>query len=144
MAGDLKIRLLVHDVSDAKSAGDFDAILFKILEERADALCAFPEFTVSKHKNALIDFVSTNKLPSMFQESHYVEDGRLVSYYADFLELRRRAASYVDKVFKGAKPADPPVEQPSRFELVLNLKTAKVLGLTVPPSVLALAEKVID
>jgi putative ABC transport system substrate-binding protein len=68
----------------------------------------------------------------------------LLSYYTDFLELRRHAATYVDKVFKGAKPADLPVEQPSRFELVVNLKAAKVLGFTVSPSVLAFADKVID
>jgi putative tryptophan/tyrosine transport system substrate-binding protein len=144
MTGDLKVTLLVHDVSDAKSVDDFSAILSKITEGRVDALFAFPEFTVGKHRNALLDFVSTNKLPSMFQEARYVEEEGLMSYYTDFLELRRQAAFYVDKVFKGAKPADLPVEQPSRFELIVNLKTAKVLGLTVPPSVLAVAEKVLD
>ena len=144
IAGDLKLTLLVHDVTDAKSAGDFDAILSKIVEERADALFAFPEFTVGKHKDALLDFVSTNKLPSMFQEARYVEEGGLMSYYTDFAELRRQAARYVDKIFKGAKPADLPVEQPSRFELVVNLKMAKVLNLTVPPSILALADKILD
>ena len=144
IAGDLEMTLLVHDVSEAKSDDDFAAILSKIMEERADALFAFPEFTVDKHKNALLDFVSTNKLPSMFQEAHFVEGGGLMSYYTDFPELRRQAARYVEKIFKGAKPADLPVEQPSRFELTVNLNTAKVLGLTVPPSVLALAEKIFD
>ncbi len=144
IAGDLEMTLLVHDVSEAKSDDDFAAILSKITEERADALFAFPEFTVDKHKNALLDFVSTNKLPSMFQEARFVEEGGLMSYYTDFPELRRRAARYVEKIFKGAKPADLPVEQPSRFELTVNLNTAKVLGLTVPPSVLALAEKIFD
>jgi putative ABC transport system substrate-binding protein len=144
IAGDLEMTLLVHDVSEAKSADDFAAILSKIMEERADALFAFAEFTVDKHKNALLDFVSTNKLPSMFQEARFVEEGGLMSYYTDFPELRRQAAHYVEKIFKGAKPADLPVEQPSRFELTINLNTAKVLGLTVPPSVLALAEKTFD
>ena len=144
IAGDLEMTVLVHDVSEAKSDDDFAAILSKIMEERADALFAFPEFTVDKHKNALLDFVSTNKLPSMFQEARFVEEGGLMSYYTDFPELRRKAARYVEKIFKGAKPADLPVEQPSRFELTVNLNTAKVLGLTVPPSVLALAEKIFD
>ena len=80
----------------------------------------------------------------MFQEARFVEEGGLLSYYTNFLELRRRSASYVDKVFKGVKPADLPVEQPSRFELIVNLKTAKVLDLTVPLSVVALADKVLD
>jgi putative tryptophan/tyrosine transport system substrate-binding protein len=144
IAGELNVTLLVHDISDAKSIDDFGAILSKIMEEDADALFVFPEFVVAKYKDALINFASTNKLPSMFQETRYVEEGGLLSYYTDFLELRRRAASYVDKIFKGVKPANLPVEQPSRFELVVNLKTAKVLGLTIPPSVLALAEKVLD
>ena len=144
VAGNLKVTLLVHDVSAVRSGGDFNAMLSKIVEERTDALFAFPEFAVGKYKNELLDFVSTNKLPSMFQEARFVEEGGLLSYYTDFLELRRRSASYVDKVFKGVKPADLPVEQPSRFELIVNLKTAKVLDLTVPLSVVALADKVLD
>jgi putative ABC transport system substrate-binding protein len=78
MAEDLKITLLVYDVSDAQNAGNFDAILSKIMEERAEALFVFPEFTVGKHKTALLDFISTNKLPSMFQEARYVEEGGVV------------------------------------------------------------------
>ena len=144
IAGDLEMTLLVHDVSEAKSDDDFAAILSKIMEERADALFAFPEFTVGRHKNALLDFVSTNKLPSMFQEARFVEEGGLMSYYTDFPELRRQAARFVVKIFKGTKPADLPVEQPSEFELTVNLKTAKALGLTVPPSVLVLTKKVFD
>ena len=144
IAGDLDMTLLVQDVSDAKSAGDFDTILSKIMEERADALFVFPEFVVGKHKKALLDFVSTYKLPSMFQEARFVEEGGLMSYYTDFPELRRQAARFVVKIFKGTKPADLPVEQPSEFELTVNLKTAKALGLTVPPSVLVLTKKVFD
>jgi putative ABC transport system substrate-binding protein len=144
MGGYPEMTLLVHDVSKAKSADDFAAILSKIMEEHADALFAFSEFTVTKHKKALLDFISTNKLPSMFQEARFVEEGGLMSYYTNFPELRRQAARYVEKIFKGAKPADLPVEQPSRFELTVNLNTAKVLGFVVPPSVLALAERVFD
>jgi putative ABC transport system substrate-binding protein len=80
----------------------------------------------------------------MYQDKAFVEDGGLLSYYTDWLELRRQAAIYVDKVLKGAKPADLPVEQPSRFELVINLKTAAALGLTLPQSILGMADTVIE
>jgi len=80
----------------------------------------------------------------MFQDASFAEEGALFSYYADWIQLRRRSAEYVDKILKGAKPADLPVEQPPRFELVVNLKTAKAFGLTISPSILAFASKVIE
>ncbi len=82
-------------------------------------------------------------MPSMYETSQYVEAGGLVSYAANDADLFRRAAVYVDKILKGAKPADLPVEQPMKFELVINLKTAKQIGVTIPPNVLARADKVI-
>jgi putative tryptophan/tyrosine transport system substrate-binding protein len=85
----------------------------------------------------------TNRLPTMYQESWAVEQGGLMSYYSDWDALRRRAAVYVDKIVKGAKPADLPIEQPTKFALVINLKTAKALGLTIPPAVLARADEII-
>ena len=80
----------------------------------------------------------------MFQHPIYVERGGLMSYYTNFNDLRRQSADYVDKIFKGAKPADLPVQQPSRFELLVNLKTATMLGLTIPQSILAFADRVIE
>src|SRR5262249_35128073 len=85
-----------------------------------------------------------NRLPTLHGDKDAVRNGGLLSYFTDWLELRRRGAVYVDKILKGAKPADLPVEQPTKFELLINLKTAKALGLTIPPSVLARAGEVIE
>ena len=143
-AKDLELILLFHNVNGVKSETDFDSILSKIAEERADALFVFPEFVNNKYEKAILDFASANRLPSMCQETSFIERGGLLYYYTNWSELRRRAAAYVDKIFKGAKPADLPVEQPSRFEFIVNMKTAEALGLTIPRSVLALADKVIE
>jgi putative tryptophan/tyrosine transport system substrate-binding protein len=143
-AKDLELTLLFRDVNGVKSETEFDSILSKIVEERADALFVFPDFVNNKYEKAIVDFASANRLPSIGQHTSFVERGGLMYYYTDWSELRRRAAAYVDKTFKGAKPADLPVEQPSRFELIVNVKTAEALGLTIPRSVLALADKVIE
>jgi putative tryptophan/tyrosine transport system substrate-binding protein len=143
-AKDLELTLLPHDVIGVKSETEFDSILSKIVEERADALFVFPDFVNNKYEKAILDFASANRLPSMGQHTSFVERGGLMYYYTDWSELRRRAAAYVDKIFKGAMPADLPVQQPSRFELIVNVKTAEALGLTIPRSVLALADKVIE
>jgi putative ABC transport system substrate-binding protein len=143
-ARDLRLTLLPHDVSGVKSGTKLDSILATTIEDHADALFIFPEFINDKYKKNILDFISTNKLPSMCQEKTFVERGGLLYYYTDWLELRRRAAGYVDKIFKGAKPADLPVEQPSRMEFIVNLKTAHALGLTMPQSMLGFADKVIE
>ena len=90
-----------------------------------------------------VEFTVKNKLPAMYPDRVLVDAGGLMSYGPDFLEMFRRAAIYVDKILKGAKPADLPVEQPTKFEFVINLKAAKQIGLTIPPKVLAQADKVI-
>ena len=95
------------------------------------------------NRRRLLELASKNKLPTMHTQGLWVDAGGLMSYGTNFPDLRRRAAIYVDKILKGAKPADLPVEQPKKFELVINLKTAKQIGLTIPPNVLARADKVI-
>jgi putative ABC transport system substrate-binding protein len=90
-----------------------------------------------------LDFAAKNRLPAMYQTSEWVEAGGLMSYAPKFADLWRRAADFVDRILKGAKPGDLPVEQPTKFEMVLNLKTAKQIGLTIPPNVLARADRVI-
>jgi putative tryptophan/tyrosine transport system substrate-binding protein len=97
----------------------------------------------SSHRKKIADLAVKNRLPTIYERREYVEDGGLMSYGVSEADLFRRAATYVDKILKGAKPADLPVEQPTKFELVINQNTAKQIGLTVPPSVLTRADKVI-
>ena len=98
----------------------------------------------SSERRRIADLAANNRLPTMFFFREFVEAGGLVSYGPSFVELWRRAATYVDRVLKGAKPGDLPVEQPTTFELVINLKTAKALGLKIPPSLLGRADQVIE
>jgi putative tryptophan/tyrosine transport system substrate-binding protein len=95
------------------------------------------------HLKRIVELAATSRLPAMYDGRDFVEAGGLMSYAANFTEMWRRAAAYVDKILRGAKPADLPVEQPTKFEFVINLKTAKQIGLTIPPNVLARADKVI-
>jgi putative ABC transport system substrate-binding protein len=95
-------------------------------------------------RQRIVDLAAKHRLPTIYDTKEYAEVGGLISYGANVRELTRQAATQVDKILKGAKPADLPVEQPTKFELVINLKTAKVLGLTIPPSLLARADQVIQ
>ena len=107
------------------------------------ALLTLTDPFLQSHRKQIVDFAAKNRLPAIHPDSEYVEAGGLMSYAANPLEFYVRAATYVDRILKGAKPADLPVEQPMKFELVINLKTAKQIGLTIPQSVLYRADKVI-
>ena len=124
--------------------GEFDQAFSTISSERADALILFPSPMLFSERRRIVDLVAKHRLPSMSMGRELVELGGLMSYGANITDLHRRAATYVNKILKGAKPGDLPVEQPTRYELVINLKTAKALGITIPPALLARADEVIE
>jgi len=111
---------------------------------RAGALTDLEGSVFWSERKRLVDLAAKNRLPAVYALREFVDVGGLMSYGPDFADVWRRAATYVDKILKGAKPADLPVEQPTKFELVINLKAAKALGLTIPQSVLARADQVIE
>ena len=120
------------------------ALIFEALKGRADALYVIGDPLVNTQRVRINTFALAATLPTMHVQREYVEAAGLMSYGPNSLDLNRRAADYVDKILRGAKPADLPVEQPTKFELVINLKTAKALGLDVPPTLLARADEVIE
>jgi putative ABC transport system substrate-binding protein len=126
-----------------KGSEDFDKVFEAAKNAGAQALTLVPSPFLFTHRALIFAFVTKNRLPAMYSTSDFVEAGGFMSYGADLLDNWRRAAIYVDKILKGAKPADLPVEQPKKLELVINLKAAKQIGLTIPPNVLARADKVI-
>ena len=128
------------EVQDSKG---FDSAFEAATKERAQALLTSPGPIINTHQPRIIEFAAKNRLPAMYAGPEFVDAGGLMSYAPSYTDLYRRAAVYVDKILKGAKPGDLPVEQPTKFELVINLKTAKLIGLTIPPSVLYRADKVI-
>jgi putative ABC transport system substrate-binding protein len=125
-----------------KSRDDLGSAIGGITSQRADGLLVNQVMSPGARR-VLLDFAARPRLPAMFLNREYVSAGGLMSYSPNSLELFRRAAVYVDKIFKGARPADLPVEQPTAFELVINLKTADSIGLTIAPSLLARADEVI-
>src|SRR5437867_252174 len=139
-ANHLGIRLHILEV---RSADELEGAIQAATRERAGSLIVIPDNLFVRRKGQIVDHVMKSRLPTMFGESESVEAGGLMYYGANLPDLFRRAATYVDKILKGAKPADLPVEQPTKFEFVINLKTAKQIGLTIPPNVLARADKVI-
>ena len=127
-----------------QEAKDIDSAIATMTEERPDALFMITDVLTSKFTRQVVDFAAQHQLPTMFQSSGPVAEGGLMYYGPSSTDAYRRAAYYVDRILKGAKPGDLPVEQPTKFELVVNLKTAKALGITIPPTLLMLADKVIE
>jgi putative ABC transport system substrate-binding protein len=139
-AGALGVKLQYLDVLDPK---DIKTAFRAASKGRADAVLVLASAIFNAHRTQLVEHAVNSRLPAIFWLSDFVEDGALMSYGVSFTDLSRRAATYVDKILKGAKPGDLPVEQPTKFEFVINLKAAKQIGVTIPPNVLARADRVI-
>lgn len=131
-------------VLTVRGPDEFDAAFEAMARERAGALIVLPDLLFLQHLRRLLDLAARHQLPTMHWGRDFVDAGGLMSYASSQRDQFRRAAVYVDKILKGAKPGDLPIEQPTKFELAINLKTAKSLGLTIPPSVLIRADKVIE
>ncbi len=139
-ARSLGLRLRVVQVREPKEFGDAFATM---KSERVSALLVIADPLVNDSRDRIVAFAATNRLPAIYPYRTFVDAGGLMSYGADLSDLSRRAATYVDRILKGAKPAELPIEQPTKFQLVVNLKTAKALGLTIPPPLLLRADDVI-
>jgi len=140
-AGSLGLKLQPLEI---RTAGDFDAAFQAATKARAQALLTLPDPLINAQLQRIVDFAAKSRLPAIYAGPEFVEAGGLMSYAPDYIDQFRRAATYVDKILKGAKPGDLPVEQPAKFELVINMKTAKTLGLTFSPSLLRRADRVIE
>jgi putative ABC transport system substrate-binding protein len=127
-----------------RAPDELDAAFQAMARERAQTALVLADPMAFFHRRRLADLAARHRVPLMAGLREHADAGGLMSYWADGAELFRRAASYVDRILRGARPGDLPIEQPTKYELVINLKTAKVLGLTVPPSVLARADEVIQ
>jgi ABC-type uncharacterized transport system substrate-binding protein len=128
----------------ARGPADFDRAFSEMTKARAGALTVLTSVMFVNERRRFVDLAAKNRLPAAYAQREFVDAGGLMSYGANVADLFRRAATYVDRILKGTKPADLPVEQPTRFELVINLKTAKALRLDIPPSVLQRADEVIQ
>jgi putative ABC transport system substrate-binding protein len=136
----LKVQLQYFDVP---TANEIESSLQAVGKDRADAILVLSNSILTSHRKQVIDLAVKSRLPASYARPEFVESGGLITYGVSLIDNSRRAAIYVDKILKGAKPADLPIEQPTRFELIVNLKAAKQIGLTIPPNVLARADKVI-
>jgi putative ABC transport system substrate-binding protein len=140
-ARSLGVRL---QLLEARGPNEFDGAFAAMARERVEALLVVSDSIFNAHRARLADLAARSRLPAAYGIRESVEAGGLMSYGPSFLDFYRRSATYVDKILKGAKPADLPVEQPTTFELVMNLKTAKGLGLTIPQSLLRQADQIIE
>jgi putative tryptophan/tyrosine transport system substrate-binding protein len=137
----VQLRLLL---AETRSPSDFDSAFAAMTREGASAVLVLGSNMQFIHRVRIAEYAVKSRLPAMCPSQEYVEAGCLMSYFPSFDDLLRRAAYFVDKILKGAKPGDLPVEQPRKFVLAINLKTAKALGLTIPPSLLLRADQVIE
>jgi ABC-type uncharacterized transport system substrate-binding protein len=128
---------------EARSPNDLDRAFATIKEARPNGLIVLPDRLLLAYRASIVQFMAKNRLPGMFPFREFVQEGGLMAYGPDYTDMFRRAATFVDKILKGAKPADLPIEQPTKFDLVINLKTAKALGLTIPQSFLVRADEII-
>jgi putative ABC transport system substrate-binding protein len=128
---------------EVRTIEDADAVFREATKARADAALVLPGAVLGAKREYVASLAVKSRLPAIYPRSEYVDEGGLMTYSANNVELFRRAASYVDRILKGAKPGELPVEQPKKFELVINLKAAKQIGLTIPQAVLARADRVI-
>ncbi len=136
-------HVLLHIVGP-KNLEELEAAFAELLDQRPDALLVTTEAFTRQHLARILDFANRNKIPAMFEDSSYVEAGGLMSYGPNYEEVFRTAAVFVDKILKGAKPADLPIEQPTKFQLVINFKTAKALAIEIPPTLLTMADRVTE
>jgi putative ABC transport system substrate-binding protein len=127
-----------------RGPGEFKGAFVAMSRERAHALVGAAGVLTTEHRKAVVDLAAKSRIPAMWGERQFVDAGGLMSYAVNFYDQVRHAAAYVDKILKGAKPGELPVEQPTKYELAINLKTAKALGLTIPPSLLLRADHVIE
>ena len=137
----LALRLQFVEAGDSKS---FDKAFLEMARQRAEALTVLTSVLIVSSRSRVVDLAARHRLPAVYPIRLFVEEGGLMSYGPLWADIYRRAATHVDKILKGAKPGDLPVEQPTKFELVINLRTAKALGLTIPPSIIARADEVIE
>jgi putative ABC transport system substrate-binding protein len=137
------LKITLHSLEVRSPTPDLDGAFRDAIKARADAIVTSRNSLLARHRRQIADLAIKNRLPSMFEGTSFVEAGGLIAYSVHDADQHRRAAIYVDKILKGAKPADLPVEQATKFELAINLKTAKQIGLMIPPAVLARADRVI-
>ncbi len=140
-ANSLALKLLLVKIDATE---DFQRAFADVIKQRVDAVFVGYAPFFWAQRRVIVEFAGRQRRPAMYPYDVYVESGGLMSYGANYIQIYRRAVTYVDKVLKGAKPADLPVEQPTKFDLVINLKTAKALGLTIPPSVLLRVDRLIE
>jgi len=141
LARDLGVRLRVLEVDGPDGLKTAFATMAR---ERAGALMVLTDIMFITHRRTIVELAARHRLPAVYGEREYVNDGGLMCYGANLEEMYRRAAFYVDRILKGVRPADLPIEQPTKFDLVINLKTARALGLTIPPSLLQRADQMIE